>query len=81
MRSIIRITMISVIAAALMPSFDTGAEPAPPRREVVSLRYWTAPEHTRIVLDMSSVDFIDTPSPTGSSSTSRREGSRRGSEN
>ena len=54
MRSIIRITMISVIAAALMPSFDTGAEPAPPRREVVSLRYWTAPEHTRIVLDMSS---------------------------
>ena len=54
MRSIIRITIIAVTAVALMPSLKTDAEPAPPRREVVNLRYWTAPEHTRIVLDMSS---------------------------
>ena len=54
MRYFILITIIVVAASALLPSFNTGAEPVPPRREVVSLRYWTAPEHTRIVLDMSS---------------------------
>jgi N-acetylmuramoyl-L-alanine amidase len=32
----------------------TAAEPSAPRNEIRSIRYWTAPDHTRIVLDMSS---------------------------
>jgi N-acetylmuramoyl-L-alanine amidase len=48
------VTIIAIAASALLPSPEPSAGPAPPRREVVSLRYWTAPEHTRIVLDMSS---------------------------
>lgn len=31
-----------------------GAEPPAPRNEIRSIRCWTAPDHTRIVLDMSS---------------------------
>ncbi len=54
MKRIIPVIMCIMAVSALFPVSTAGGEPSPPRREVVSLRYWTAPEHTRIVLDMSS---------------------------
>lgn len=51
---IFTIAASAVLVSAVLPASAAGGEPAPPRREVVSMRYWTAPEHTRIVLDMSS---------------------------
>ena len=54
MKLIVRIIIFTIAASAMLPESMACGEPAPPRREVISLRYWTAPEHTRIVLDMSS---------------------------
>jgi len=46
------ITTIALACALALPA-PCGA-PAAPRNEIRSIRYWTAPDHTRIVLDMSS---------------------------
>jgi N-acetylmuramoyl-L-alanine amidase len=54
MRKDITRGIIAVAATAVLSIPVFGGEPAPPRREVVSIRHWTAPERTRIVLDMSS---------------------------
>ncbi len=54
MKRILHVIIFMLAASALLPLSTVRGEPAPPRREVISLRYWTAPEHTRIVLDMSS---------------------------
>ncbi|MCK4549592.1 MAG: N-acetylmuramoyl-L-alanine amidase, partial [Candidatus Krumholzibacteria bacterium] len=54
MKHVLRIIIITIAVSAILPVSMAGGEPAPPRRELVSLRHWTAPEHTRIVLDMSS---------------------------
>jgi N-acetylmuramoyl-L-alanine amidase len=49
----IRITAILVVLSVLV-SLPLQAEPASPRRQVDRIRSWTAPDHTRVVLDMSS---------------------------
>ncbi len=54
MRHVLRIIMITIAVSAILPASMAVGEPSPPRREVLSLRHWTAPDHTRIVLDMSS---------------------------
>jgi N-acetylmuramoyl-L-alanine amidase len=54
MKHIMRIIIFTIAASTVLPVSMAGGEPAPPRKEVTKLRYWTAPEHTRIVLDMSS---------------------------
>jgi N-acetylmuramoyl-L-alanine amidase len=54
MRKILLTMIIAISLSAMLPVHEAGSEPAAPRREVVSMRHWTAPEHTRIVLDMSS---------------------------
>lgn len=41
----------ALLIAGVMSS--CSAEPLPPARQVRAIRYWTAPDHTRIVLDMS----------------------------
>ena len=46
------ISMILLICAFALSAW--GAEPSAPRNEIRSIRFWTAPDHTRIVLDMSS---------------------------
>lgn len=45
---------ILMIFLACTLSVPGGAEPSAPKNEIRSIRYWTAPDHTRIVLDMSS---------------------------
>ena len=54
MKHFLRIIIFTITAWVVIPVSAASGEPAPPRREVVSLRHWTAPDHTRIVLDMSS---------------------------
>ena len=54
MRRILLIMIFTISLSAMLPALEAAGEPAAPRREVVSIRHWTAPEHTRIVLDMSS---------------------------
>jgi N-acetylmuramoyl-L-alanine amidase len=54
MKRILHVIIFTLAALTLLPMSTARAEPAPPRREVVSMRHWTAPDHTRIVLDMSS---------------------------
>jgi len=54
MKHILSLIIFTIAASAVTSVSTAGGEPAPPRREVVSLRHWTAPDHTRIVLDMSS---------------------------
>ena len=54
MRHVLRIILITIAVSAILPASMAVGEPSPPRREVLSLRHWTAPDHTRIVLDMSS---------------------------
>jgi N-acetylmuramoyl-L-alanine amidase len=54
MKHVIYVIIFTLTASAILPASMSVGEPAPPSREVVSIRYWTAPEHTRIVLDMSS---------------------------
>ena len=51
-RAFYQISTILLICAFVLPA--NGAEPSAPRNEIRSIRYWTAPDHTRIVLDMSS---------------------------
>jgi len=46
------ISTILLLCALALPAM--GAEPSAPRNEIKSIRCWTAPDHTRIVLDMSS---------------------------
>ncbi|MCK4537207.1 MAG: AMIN domain-containing protein, partial [Candidatus Krumholzibacteria bacterium] len=44
-------SLVVLVAAISMP---LHAEPAASRRQVNRIRSWTAPDHTRVVLDMSS---------------------------
>ena len=45
---------LAVLVNALAPAGSAYADPAPPARQVTKIRSWTAPDHTRVVLDMSS---------------------------
>ena len=45
--------MATITLASFFGS-DCFADPPMPRNQVRTIRYWTAPDHTRIVLDMSS---------------------------
>ena len=46
--------MVILLLVSLLYAQAGWAEPALPRETVTSIRYWTAPDHTRIVIDMSS---------------------------
>ena len=47
--------LISTVTAACILAMPAAASQPPARKnEIRSIRYWTAPDHTRIVLDMSS---------------------------
>lgn len=48
------ISATAVIAFSTFFAGDCFADPPMPRNQVRTIRYWTAPDHTRIVLDMSS---------------------------
>jgi N-acetylmuramoyl-L-alanine amidase len=45
---------IFAVAVSILSAQAALSEPAPPRREVMNIRHWTAPDHTRVVIDMSS---------------------------
>ncbi|MDD3642751.1 MAG: N-acetylmuramoyl-L-alanine amidase, partial [Candidatus Krumholzibacteria bacterium] len=45
---------ILIAAGLLAASGAAYGDPAPPAREVRGIRFWTAPDRTRVVLDMSS---------------------------
>ena len=58
--------VILLIIFIVSPSILFSTAPPSARRQILGIRYWTAPDHTRVVLDMSSeskykVKFFDNP--------------------
>lgn len=49
-----RMFTLSLLLILWSSSGRGGAEPSPTPRQVRRIRHWTAPDHTRVVLDMSS---------------------------
>lgn len=50
---------VCLIATTVALFFCFGTESAPGAVEVSAIRYWSAPEHTRIVLDLSQPAYYD----------------------